>query len=131
MLIARILPDVFTFNPSIYYDHIIIPEVVDDGTYGFAIVVSKGTKFLAPVTFDAELDGDYAEEWTYVLCLDASYKIGSDKYFAPYVATDMDLSNNENEFDAGVAFSFIEGIVFDANFVFEENTYSLSTTISY
>lgn len=123
--------DVFTFNPSAYYDHVIIPDIADNGIYGFAVVVSKGIKFLPPVGFSVELDGDYADDWFYVLCVDASYKIGSDNYFMPYVATDLDITNDENEFDAGVEFCFIEGVVFDANWVFEENTYSLSTTISY
>jgi len=125
------ISNVLIFNPSIYYNHIVIPEIVDDGTYGFAIVLSKGNKFLSPVSFDLELDGDYVVDWTYIFCIDSSYKIGSDNYFKPYVASDLDLTNNEKEVDAGVEFSFIEGIVFDANWVFDENTYSLSTTISY
>ena len=49
----------------------------------------------------------------------------------PYISSDIDLTNYEKEIDAGVEFSFIEGIVFDANWVFEENNYSISTTISY
>ena len=73
--------DVFTINPSIYYEHVIIPDVADDGTYGFAFVLSKGTRLFTPINFSAELDGDYSSDWLYTLCLDLSYKVGSEKYF--------------------------------------------------
>ena len=121
---------VVTIAPAVYYKKVIEPETLD-GTYGGEIVFTKGTAFLPALGLVAEFDADYVTEFNYAFAGTVSYLIGDAIYIKPYLDTDYAFADSTLVTNIGLAGSFLSGVSFDLNYVFEENTYEISLTVSY